>query len=115
MIKMKVSQRSPLRPTAIVFVLLTLALTLIFYPNMYRRDGIFNGADHLFYISSYLASRRFGSLLDLQTFPFGQGFGIFQHPGHPNPLWWIWELTNSDQLTYFAAMSVLFCGVLTYY
>ena len=75
--------RSSLRRAALtggVFFLSTLALTLIYYPDLYRRDGIFDGADHLYYISSYLASRRFGSLLDLQTFPFGQGFGIFQHP-----------------------------------
>jgi hypothetical protein len=53
--------------------------------------------------------------MDLQTFPFGQGFGIFQHPALQNPFWWIWELTKSDQLTYVAVMFVLFVGVLTYY
>ena len=98
-----------------MFVLSTLALTLIYYPDLSPKGSVFVSADHLYYISSYLASRRFGSLMDLQTFPFGQGFGVFQHPALPNPLWWIRELTNSDQLTYLAAMFVLFVGVLTYY
>jgi len=98
-----------------VFVLSTLALTLIYYPGLSREGAVFVLSDHLYFISSYLASRRFGSLLDLQTFPFGQGFGMFQHPALPNPSWWIWELTTSDQVTYFAAMFVLFGGVLTYY
>jgi hypothetical protein len=118
MIKSEVSLRSLLRrgaATAPVFILSTFALTLICYPDFSTGEGIFAGADHLYFISSYLASRRFGSLMDLQTFPFGQGFGIFQHPTLVNPFWWIWELTNSDQLSYFAAMFVLFVGVVTYY
>jgi len=118
MIQSEVSLRSLLRrgaATAPVFILSTFALTLICYPDLSRGEGIFAGADHLYFISSYLASRRFGSLMDLQTFPFGQGFGIFQHPTLVNPFWWIWELTNSDQLSYFAAMFVLFVGVVTYY
>src|ERR1043166_892831 len=118
MIKFDVPPRSSLRraaTTGAVFVLSTLALTLLYYPDLSPRGSVFVSADHLYYISSYLASRRFGSLTDLQTFPFDQGFGIFQHPALPDPLWWIWELTNSDQLTYLAAMFVLFSGVLTYY
>jgi hypothetical protein len=117
MIKFKVPLQSSLRrvaTTGLVFVLSTLALSLIYYPDL-SGEGVFASSDHLYYISSYLASRRFGSLMDLQTFAFGQGFGIFQHPALPNPLWWIWELTNSDQLIYFAAMFVLFGGVLGYY
>jgi hypothetical protein len=118
MIKLESSQRPWLRraaTTGAVFVLSTLALTLIYYPDLSREGNVFVLADHLYYISSYLASMRFGSLLDLQTFPFGQGFGVFQHPALANPSWWIWELTSSDQLTYIAAMFVLFGGVLTYY
>jgi hypothetical protein len=118
MIKFDAPPRSSLRraaTTGAVFVLSTLALTLIYYPDLSPRGSVFVSADHLYYISSYLASRRFGSLMDLQTFPFGQGFGVFQHPALPNPLWWIWELTNSDQLTYLAAMFALFVGVLIYY
>ena len=118
MIKFAASLRPSLRravaPGAI-FVLSTLALTLIYYPDLRREGVVFTTVDHLYYISSYLASRRFGSLTDLQTFPFGQGFGIFQHPALPNPLWWIWELTDSDQLAYISAMFVLFGGVLAYY
>jgi hypothetical protein len=117
-VKSELLPRSLLRriaTTAAVFVLSTVALTLIYYPNLSRGEGIFAGSDHLYYISSYLASRRFGALMDLQTFPFGQGFGIFQHPTLANPLWWIWEFTNSNQVTYFVAMFVLFVGVLTYY
>jgi hypothetical protein len=101
--------------TLVIFILSTLALTVIFYPELTPGGSLFVSADHLYYISSYFASRRFGSWLDLQTFSFGQGFGIFQHPILANPLWWIWELTNSDQLTYLAAIFVLFSGVLTYY
>jgi hypothetical protein len=118
MIKSQVSLRSLLRrgaATGAVFVLSVLALTLISYSDLSRGEGIFAGADHLYFISSYLASRRFGSWMDLQTFPFGQGFGIFQHPAVANPFWWIWELTNSDQLSYLAAMFVLFVGVVIYY
>jgi hypothetical protein len=118
MIKFEDSLRSWLRRAAApgsIFVLSTLALTLVFYPELSPKGSVFVSADHLYYISSYLASRRFGSWLDLQTFPFGQGFGIFQHPALANPSWWIWELTNSDQLTYLAAIFVLFSGVLTYY
>src|ERR1700730_19312676 len=118
MTKLELSPRSWLRrvaATAAVFVLSTLALTLIFYPDLSREGSVFVLSDHLYYISSYFASRRFGSWLDLQTFPFGQGFGIFQHPALANPTWWIWELTKSDQLTYLAAMFVLFCGVVAYY
>src|SRR5262249_29784181 len=119
MIKSEVSPRSfPRRAaaTGAVFVVATLALTLIYYPDLSSREGsVFVLSDHLLFISSYFASRRFGSWLDLQTFPFGQGFGIFQHPALANPTWWIWELTSSDQLTYISAMFVLFVGVLTYY
>jgi hypothetical protein len=118
MVQIEVWARSLLKRVATigpVFVLSTFALTLIYYPNLSPRGSTFVSADHLYYISSYLASRRFGSLMDLQTFPFGQGFGIFQHPALLNPFWWIWELTNSDQLAYVAAMFVLFIGVLTYY
>jgi len=98
-----------------VFALSALALTLVYYPDLSREGAIFVLSDHLFYVSSYLASRRFGSWMDLQSFPFGQGFGIFQFPALPHPFWWIWELTNSDQLAYLVAMFVLFGGVLTYY
>src|SRR5262249_33695939 len=120
MIKSEVSPRAWSRraaATGTVFCLSMLALTLIYYPclSLSREGGVFALSDHLYYISSYLASRRYGSWLDLQTFPFGQGFGIFQHPALSNPVWWIWELTNSDQITYLAAMFILFGGVLTYY
>jgi hypothetical protein len=118
MIRSKIWQRSLRGRAAVtgsIFFLSMLALTLIYYPDLSREGYVFVLADHLYYISSYFASRRYGSWLDLQTFPFGQGFGIFQHPALPNPTWWILELTNSDQLTYFAAMFVLFAGVLTYY
>jgi hypothetical protein len=98
-----------------VVVLSALGLTLIYHADLSREGGIFVLSDHLHFISSYLASRRFGTWLDLQTFPFGQGFGLFQHPAGAHPFWWIWELTSSDQLAYFAAMFVLFAGVLTYY
>jgi len=116
--KSEASLRSLLRRAAApgaVFGLSALALTLIYYPDLSREGAIFVLSDHLYFISSYLASWRFGSWLDLQTFPFGQGFGIFQHPGLAHPFWWIWKLTGSDQLTYLAAMFVLFAGVFTYY
>jgi hypothetical protein len=118
MIKPGVSPRSWLRRAAtagLVFVLSALALTFIYYPVLTRKGSIFATSEHLYFGSSYLASRHFGSWLDLQSFPFGQGFGVFQHPSVLHPLWWIWELTNSDQLTYFAAIFAVFSGVLTYY
>jgi len=118
MIELESSPGSLLRragATGLVFVLSALALTFIYYPIVSRDGAVFASSEHLYFISSYLASRRFGSWLDLQSFPFGQGFGVFQHPSQLHPLWWIWELTNSDQLTYFAAVFVMFAGVVTYY
>src|SRR5215470_11757818 len=118
MMKSEASLRSLLRRAAApgaVFGLSALALTLIYYPDLSREGAIFVLSDHLYFISSHLASWRFGSWLDLQTFPFGQGFGIFQHPGLAHPFWWIWRLTGSDQLAYLAAIFVLFAGVFTYY
>lgn len=118
MIPFAASPRPLLRRAAAsgaVVVLSALALTLVYHSDLSGEGGIFVLSDHLHFISSYMASRRFGSWLDLQTFAFGQGFGLFQHPARAHPFWWIWELTNSDQLAYFAALFVLFAGVLTYY
>ena len=99
----------------LIFLLSTVALILIYCPDLIREGFVFANVDHLLFIASYAASKYFGSLLDLQTFPFGQGFGVFQYPALLNASWWIWDLTKSDQLTYLASMFVLFGGVLVYY
>src|SRR5262249_6725395 len=99
----------------LIFLLSTVALILIYCPDLIREGFVFANVDHLLFIASYAASKHFGSLLDLQTFPFGQGFGVFQYPALLNASWWIWDLTKSDQLTYLASMFVLFGGVLVYY
>ena len=72
-------------------------------------------SDPLFFYASFKASQHFGSLIDLQTFAFGQGFGGFQHPTILNPFWWVFDWTQSVVLSYYFTIAVLLLSVATYY
>src|SRR4051812_27142194 len=62
-------------PAAAVVVIATaVSLFLISYPFLAHDGYMFSNQDSLLYESSYQASRNFGTLLDLQSFAFGQGF-----------------------------------------
>ncbi len=96
------------------FGILTAAFTIIYFPFLKATGYIFSNADHLFFFSSFLASRRFGTLLDLQSFAFGQGFGLFQSPAIQHPFWWLFDVTRSAQIACALAEILMFAGILAY-
>lgn len=103
---------TPLIRAALVFVGLVACLRVSFTINPIM---LFPNPDPLFFYVSYSASRAFGSMLDLQSFTFGQGFGAFQHPTLLHPFWWIFNSTQSVVLTYFATIVALLLGTLAYH
>jgi len=87
-----------------------LGLPVFYYSGGYLLSNV----DGVYYFSSYMASRRFGTPFDLQTFAFGQGFGAFQHPTILHPFWWIFEFTRSVQIAYLATELTLFLAVMIF-
>lgn len=103
------------RPTRsiAIFICLVAALALSFAPNS---DLRFTNSDPLLFISSFNASRLFGSLWDLQSFAFGQSFGAFQFPTILDPTLWVFALSHqSVPLTFYFAIVATFFGTLVYY
>jgi hypothetical protein len=99
---------------AFVTLVLTACVVLILIPVFWLFGYEFSNVDSLYYLSGFVASRHFGTLLDLQSFAFGQGFGAFQHPTVLNVFWWVFDWSDSVQLAYiFTELSVFAC-VLTF-
>ena len=79
---------------ALIFIVSTAFLIQAFSPTL-TEGMMLSNSDSLFFYSSHIASLNFGSLFDLQTFAFGQGFGSFQHATLHHPFWWIFDGTQS--------------------
>src|SRR5262245_6003868 len=75
---------------------------------------LLTNVDSLLFFSSFHAARHFGSVADLQTFAFGQGFGAFQHPALFNLFWWLLDWTASVQLTYLVTEFLVFVSVFAF-
>jgi hypothetical protein len=104
---------SPVR-AALIFLGSVTGLAFAFAPAL-QDAMLFPNPDPLFFYTSFEASRHFGSMLDLETFTFGQGFGAFQHPTLLHQFWWIFGWTQSVVLSIYFEVAVLFLGTLAYY
>jgi hypothetical protein len=106
--------RGPIIKLTLLVGAFSAAFTLIFV-QLFRFFGyLLVNVDALLFFSSFYAQRRFGSLVDLQTFAFGQGFGAFQHPSLLSPFWWLLDWTASVQLAYVATEFLVFVGVFVF-
>jgi hypothetical protein len=82
------------------------AYAIIFVHVFRQRDVttppsyLLTNVDSLLFFSSFHAARQFGSIFDLQTFAFGQGFGAFQHPAIFHPFWWFLDWLPSVEIAY---------------
>jgi hypothetical protein len=86
---------------------------LLFIPIFWLFGYAFSNVDPLFFVSSFTASRRFGTLFELQTFAFGQGFGAFQYPTILDVFWWVFTFFDSVQVAYiFTEISLFLCVLL---
>jgi hypothetical protein len=93
---------------------LTAALALIFV-QLFRFFGyLLANVDALLFFSSFYAERRFGSIADLQTFAFGQGFGAFEHPSRFNLFWWLLDWTMSVQLAHVVTEFLVFASIFVF-
>jgi hypothetical protein len=95
-----------------VFVILgiTSGWVLLFIPVFWLFGYSFSNVDPLFFVSSFVASRRFGTLFEFQTFAFGQGFGAFQYPTILDIFWWVFTFSDSVQVAYiFTEISLVLC------
>jgi hypothetical protein len=108
------ASRMPLVRAILIFLCTTVGLVLAFAPSL-TDAMLLSNPDPLLFYTSFNASRHFGSLLDLQTFAFGQGFGGFQHPTILHPFWWIFVWSQSVVLSFYFAVAVLFVGTLAYF
>jgi hypothetical protein len=98
------------------FVILAMACgwVLLFIPIFWLFGYSFSNVDPLFFVSSFVASRRFGTLFEFQTVSFGQGFGAFQYPTILDVFWWVFTFSDSVQVAYIFTEISLFLCVLTF-
>jgi hypothetical protein len=92
----------------------TAAFALIFVQSFRTLGYLLTNVDALLFFSSFHAARDFGSIADLQTFAFGQGFGAFQHPALFNLFWWLLDWTASVQLSYLITEFLVFVSVFAF-
>jgi hypothetical protein len=92
----------------------TAAFALIFVQSFRTLGYLLTNVDSLLFFSSFHAARDFGSIADLQTFAFGQGFGAFQHPALFNLFWWLLDWTASVQLSYLITEFLVFVSVFAF-
>jgi hypothetical protein len=111
-------ERPVLRAPAIKLTLLVsafaAAFALIFVQSFRPLGYLFTNVDALLFFSSFHAARHFGSIADLQTFAFGQGFGAFQHPALFNLFWWLFDWTASVQLAYLITEFLVFVSIFAF-
>ena len=92
----------------------TAAFAVIFVQAFRTLGYLLTNVDALLFFSSFHAARDFGSVADLQTFAFGQGFGAFQHPAAFNLFWWLLDWTASVQLSYLITEFLVFVSAFAF-
>jgi hypothetical protein len=97
-----------------LIVAATAALATMFVSILDGYGHLFANVDAFSIFVSFEASRRIGSVFDLQSFGFDHGFGTFLWPTLLDPSWWVLSLTDSVTWLYLFVAAATFTSVLAF-